>query len=128
MEKVFMRFDNQGRTVKGTIDDFISMKIGKKADETVKYYEQGLNSFNLYLTEQEQILQLCDVTRTVVDRYMNHKRKSNPRISNQTLNNNLRAIRSFINYCINKGYIMLIYILQQIYQKSRIQRRSKYYY
>ena len=121
MGKVFMRFDNQERTVKDTIDDFISMKMGKKTDETVKYYEQRLNSFNLYLTEQEQILKLCDVTITVIDRYMNYKRKGNPRISNQTLNNNLRAIRTFINYCINEGYITHFHI--DLYPSTNIPKK-----
>ena len=105
MKKMFTNFNNQQKTVQDTINDFINTKKGKKADETIKYYEDRLNIFSSYLTECENIDELQSITRTIIDRYMNHKKKISPNISNQTLNNNLRAIRAFVNFCIYEGYI-----------------------
>jgi len=105
MKKMFTNFNNQQKTVHDTINDFINTKKGKKASETTKYYEDRLNAFYSYLTECEGIDELQILTRATIDRYMNHKKVLSPSISNQTLNNHLRAIRAFVNYCIYEGYI-----------------------
>jgi integrase/recombinase XerD len=105
MKKMFTNFNNQTRALEETINEFVDTKRGKKAGETVKYYTDRLNEFYVYLKEHEQINDIQDITRAVIDRYMNHKKTENPQISNQTLNNNLRAIRTFVNYCIGEGYI-----------------------
>lgn len=118
---MFTEFNNQERTVQDTINDFLSTKRGKKAIDTVKYYEDRLNSFNEYLEKNEGITNLCDINRSVIDRYMNSKKKSNPEISNQTLNNNLRAIRTFINYCIDEGYIRQFKI--EMYPSTNIPKK-----
>ena len=105
MKKMFVNFNDKSRTVKEAIDEFIDTKRGKKADETIKYYDERLGWFNNFLKEEEGITELSDITRAVVDRYMKYKKRKNPELTNQSLNNHLRAIRTFINYCINEGYI-----------------------
>jgi len=105
MKKMFTNFSNQQRTVQDTINDFIITKQGKKANETTKYYADRLNALASYLVEHENTDDLLCLTRAVIDKYMSHKKTINPNISNQTLNNNLRAIRAFVNYCIYEGYI-----------------------
>jgi len=105
MKKMFTNFNQQQKTVQDAINDFINTKKGKKANETIKYYEDRLNAFLLYLVEYENTDDLNDITRTVINRYMNHKKKISPYIKNQTLNNNLRAIRAFVNYCAAEGYV-----------------------
>jgi len=105
MKRMFADFNSEIRAVQDTINDFINIKKGKKSDETVKYYAERLSAFNAYLEKQEEITAVHDITRQVVDRYMNFKKLKAPKISNQTLNNNLRAIRTFVNYCINEGYV-----------------------
>lgn len=120
-EKMFTDFNSQARTISDTIIDFLSTKKGKKAIDTVKYYEDRLNSLNEYLKENEGITDLCEINRSVIDRYMNSKKENNPKISNQTLNNNLRAIRTFINYCINEGYIRHFKI--EMYKSTNIPKK-----
>jgi len=104
MKRMFADFNCQDVTIKDTINDFISTKEGKKAENTVKYYVGRLKEFSDWLN-QEGILYVHEITRAVIDRYMNSKRVKNPKISNQTLNNNLRAIRTFVYYCIDEDYI-----------------------
>jgi len=105
MKKLFTDFNNQGRTVQDTISDFLNTKKGKRASETVKFYEERLSAFSLYLLEQEKTAELQDISRAIIDRYTDYKKEMSPNISNQTLNNHLRAIRAFVNYCIDEGYI-----------------------
>jgi len=105
MKKMFVNFNNQVKTTQDAINDFLATKKGKKADETVTYYEQRLDAFNLYLKEREGITELNCVTKAVVHRYMEYKREQNNSISNQTLNNILRAIRTFVNFCASEEYI-----------------------
>jgi len=105
MKKMFTNFNHQQKTVQDTINDFVNTKKGKKADETTKYYEARLNAFSSYLSEHEDITELQYLTRATIDGYMSYKRKTSPTISNQTLNNHLRAIRAFLNYCIYEGYV-----------------------
>lgn len=121
MKKMFADFNNQSKTVKDTINDFLISKRGKKADSTVKYYEERLNAFNDYLRKSEKIENIGGINRSVVDRYMNEKRACNPYISNQTLNNNLRAIRTFINYCINEDYVK--YFKIEMYPTTNIPKK-----
>jgi len=65
MKKMFTNFNNQVRMVHETIVEFVSTKKGKKADETVKYYEQRLDEFNKYLEAEENIMEVLDITRSV---------------------------------------------------------------
>jgi len=44
-----------------TINDFLNTKRGKKADKTVKYYEERLREFTNYLEKHEQIADLQDI-------------------------------------------------------------------
>ena len=55
---MFTDVNNQTRTVQDTINDFINTKKGKKNEETVKYYEQRLCAFRMYLETQEGIAEL----------------------------------------------------------------------
>ena len=105
MKRMFGNFNHQTRSVKETIIEFINTKKGKKADETIKYYEERLDDFANHLEEKEELTEVAHITRAVVDRYMAYRKKKNPKLSNQTLNNILRAIRTFINYCIGEDYI-----------------------
>ena len=102
---MFADFNNKTRTIKETVEEFVNTKKGKKAQETVKYYEERLGWFMQYLDEEKGITDLLGVTRAVVDCYMDFKKMKNPSLSNQSLNNFLRAIRTFVNYCIGEGYI-----------------------
>ena len=102
---MFTNFNGEERKVQDTINDFLNTKRGKKAEDTVKNYEYGLAEFYKYLEGQEKITDLCDIKRVVIDRYTNYRKKKNPKISNQALNNSLRTIRTFVNYCINEEYI-----------------------
>jgi len=121
MKKMFTSFGNQAVTAHDTIDDFINAKRGRKADYTIRWYEQRLSAFLAYLKEQEEITDVCEIKRSVVDRYMNFKREKNPELSNQTLNNHLRAIRAFINYCVDEGYIKPFKI--ELYPSTRVPRK-----
>ena len=105
MKKMFTNFNDHQITVKEVISEFINTKKGKKADETIEYYEYRLNEFEQYLETDERIVEMVDITRAIIDRYINHKKNKNPNLTNQSLNNYLRAIRTFINYCIGEGYI-----------------------
>jgi len=104
MKKMFTDFNNKFRKTSDTINEFISTKRGRRADETVKYYEERLSEFNKFLIDSG-ISDIGAITRLVVDSFIDHKKKKNPALKNQSLNNILRAIRTFINYCINEGYI-----------------------
>ena len=121
MKRMFANFNSQGKTVHDTINDFVCSKKGKKSDNTVKYYEERLKAFNDYLQEHEKIVDIKSVNRSVIDRYMNYKKTLNPKISNQTLNNNLRAIRTFVNYCIDEGHIA--YFKVEMYPTTSIPRK-----
>ena len=110
MKKMFANFQVQTNTVQDAVNEFLSIKRGKKAEETVKYYDYRLAKFNSYLVEQEGIVELIDISRAVIDRYMSHVKAGNKQVSNQTLNNYLRAIRTFLNYCTEEGYMPRIKI------------------
>jgi len=122
MKKMFTNFNSEMRTVQDTINDFLNTKRGKKANETVKYYEDRLNEFNAYLKEQEKTMDLTDITKATIDRYMSYKKKKAPDISNQSLNNFLRAVRTFVNYCINEGYIK--YFKVEMFPTTNIPKTS----
>jgi len=100
---MFTNFNNQSKTVEDAIKDFINTKKGKKADETVIYYMSRLDTFARYLEIEQDITELHKLSRSIIDRYMVYKKNQSPNISNQTLNNHLRAIRAFVNYCIEEG-------------------------
>ena len=84
MKKMFLEFNNQARNVQEVIEEFINTKRGKKADETITYYTDRLTDFNNFLKKEENITSLHDLTRAVVDRYMDYKKIKRPNISNQT--------------------------------------------
>jgi len=104
-KRMFANFNNQMKEVQNAINDFVDTKRGKRASETITFYEIRLLEFSNYLKEQEDITELQNLSRPTIDRYMNFKKKKSPNISNQTLNNHLRAIRAFVNYCIEEGYV-----------------------
>jgi len=49
MKRMFVNFNSQTKTAQDAINDFIGTKKGKKADETVKYYKERLNEFNVHV-------------------------------------------------------------------------------
>ena len=120
MRNMFANFNNQAFIVQDVINDFVSSKDGKQSEKTVKYYRERLKEFNDFL-KQEGILHVHEITRAVVDRYMGARKAKNPKISNQTLNSYLRAIRAFVNYCIEEDYMK--YFKITMYPKTSIPKK-----
>ena len=122
MKRMFTDFNNQQQqAIQETINDFLNTKKGKKTDETIEYYKYRLDEFAKYLEENEGSNDVQILSRAVVDRYIDFKREKNPNLSNQSLNNFLRAIRAFVNYCIKEGYIR--YFTIEMFPSTRIAKK-----
>jgi hypothetical protein len=63
LKKMFTNFNNQARTIEETIEDFLNNRKGKKANETITFYEQRLYAFNVYLQEEEGVTEIFDISR-----------------------------------------------------------------
>jgi hypothetical protein len=49
MKKMFTDFNNQEITMQNAVNDFISTKKGRKAEDTIRYYRERLPRYSLYL-------------------------------------------------------------------------------
>ena len=92
------------------IEEFIQMKqeeleTGDIVEDTFVYYEERLNLFCHYLTDETPYRFLHEIDKKIIKNYMDFKKEYNQNISNQTLNNHLRALRTFVNYFIEDGKI-----------------------
>ena len=70
MKKMFTNFNQQKKTVQDAIVEFLNTKRGRKAEETVNFYEIRLDEFSKYL-EKQGITEVQDITRRSVESYIN---------------------------------------------------------
>ena len=87
---------------------FIMDKQSFCSEKSVIYYEENLGKFFRFLAEQsggtwESID--CDlVTRQIVLQYFSFLRSTG--VKNTTVNTYFRAVKTFLNYCIDEGYVV----------------------
>jgi len=91
LEEAFARFIN-------------SKKALNRAEETIKYYEERFELFNDYLKGYKNITATNQVDEDCITDYILHTREKSPHMSENTMNNRLRAIRAMLYYFMEKGY------------------------
>ena len=93
-------------TLEEGFEKFINHKMALSlADDTIKYYTQRLLDFSLYIKKAAEIEYIHDITEDSINDYIAYKRKKNPNLSNETINNHLRAIRCALYYFMEKGHM-----------------------
>jgi len=93
-------------TLGEAFEKFISYKTAmQKSEYTIKYYTQRYTSFCEFLQNQKGITMVNQNNEDCIIDYINYKKRYNPSISDNTLNNHLRAIRTALYYFMEKSYM-----------------------
>lgn len=87
---------------------FIMDKQSFCSEKSVSYYEENLGKFFRFLAEQSgSIPDLIDcdfISRKIVLQYFSFLRSTG--VKNTTVNTYFRAVKTFLNYCIDEGYVV----------------------
>lgn len=86
---------------------FLMDRCSYCSGRTVQYYKENINRFLFYLSDSSGAAAEdlnCDVVnREVVQKYMVWLRQQN--IKNTSVNTYFRAVKVFLNYCIDEQYV-----------------------
>ena len=94
--------------IKECIDDFKAYIKSYVADETFIYYENNINFFVDFLDNLISVKVVDDInsiTKQVYIDYISYQRKRN--ITNTSVRTYARAIKVFLRYCYNEGYMLI---------------------
>ena len=88
------------------IDDFLLyLEIEKNcAENTLTGYEYDLNNFVQFLKSQNRSLELSDMNKSLVRRYIQNRVK-NDCLAPSSIHRKISALRSLTKYCINENII-----------------------
>jgi len=90
------------KTIEFAYEEFIRIKkIGNVADRTVKHYDECYKIFRDYISAD------CpceEISQEVVLYYIEHLRNTRAGLSDISINTYLRAIRTFLYFCMEQGY------------------------
>ena len=93
-------------TLEEGFEKFINYKMALSlSDYTIKYYTERFDKFSLYIKDTTPIKYVHEITEDEVINYIAYKRDKNPNLSNNTINNNLRAIRCVLYYLMEKRHM-----------------------
>ena len=93
------------------LNKFINLKIAmNKSERTIEYYNQRFNSFTEFIKTHENIYLTMQITDECIINYILHMKQKNPNLSNNTVNNHLRAIRAVLYYFMDKGFTECFHI------------------
>lgn len=109
-KKIFLKDINK-LSLEEAFEKFINYKTAlKKSNYTIEFYEKRFEKFCGYLKEEKNIKYTNEISEDYVIDYILYKRKLNTTISDNTINNHLRAIRAVLYYFMEKGYTNSFYI------------------
>ena len=104
MKKIFIR-DVSSLPFCEALEKFINYKTAmNKSKYTIEYYKDRGICFYEFLKSERGIEFTSEIIDEHITDYIIFKRKQNPNISDNTINNNLRAIRATLYYFMEKGY------------------------
>ena len=97
--------DVKNFTLDEALEKFINNKTAmQKSKYTIEYYENRFEAFCEFLQEEKKIRFTRDIDEDCVVEYILYKKKKSENISENTINNHLRAIRAVLYYFMEKGY------------------------
>jgi len=87
------------------MEQFINYKTAmNKATDTIDYYKKRFAKFYEYLKTVKSVSLTSEINEDCIIDYILYKRDKSPNISNNTINNHLRAVRAVLYYFMEKGY------------------------
>ncbi len=92
--------------IQHAIDEFLMfIKIEKNySDHTVNGYSYDLESFKEFLVRHRRSLELTEITRATVRRYI-QEQVSKYQIKPRTINRRISCLKSFVGYCLRENII-----------------------
>jgi len=103
--KIFLH-DVKNLSLDEAFEKFINFKIAmSKSKYTIAYYKERYAYFRDFLKSYKNITITSGIYDECVTDYILHVRRKSPNISNNTINNHLRAIRAILYYFMEKGFL-----------------------
>ena len=102
--KIVLR-DVKNLSIVEAMEQFINFKRAmNKAKDTIDYYKTKFNFFYNFIRDVKGIELTNEINEDCIIEYILYKRENNADISDNTINNHLRAIRATLYYFMEKGY------------------------
>ena len=99
---ITMNLQKHDKTVQEAFDEFIRYcKIKNLADSSIRFYEVNLKQFTNFYPATNLIK---NINKKTIDDYILYLQE-NTNCNSVSVNTRLRAIRAFLNYCMQLGYL-----------------------
>lgn len=105
LEKLVQQQEQSSRDFQKASEEFLKhCRIKGLSPDTVKFYDKELRGLSRALVEKEvSLLDVRSLETNVIESWVDYMLENNRAVS--SINARMRAGRTFMNYCLKKGYI-----------------------